>query len=432
MKAILLAAGRSFRMDPIADKNFLKFCGQPLVEWQLKMLKGAGVREVFIVGGKHNLKRLKGVVIRGIKIHAVEQKNLDDGMAGAVLSVKHFFKAEDPMLIVSSNDMVDGDILQKILKEASRPEAGRSLEGVIVGKKVDSYFPGGYLVANRQGFIKKIVEKPGEGREPSDMVNLVIHLHFRPQTLFDYLEKIKVKKDDRYEAALTAWLSHGARFRIMRYDGYWQPVKYPWDILQLMSYFLRFAKSGKPKRGKNVLIKGQVVFGKNVKIFDNTVIHGPCYIGDNSIIGNNVLIRNAHIGASSLIGFGSEVARSYLGERTRLHANYIGDSVLGDNVAFGAGTVTGNFRLDEQNIAMSVKGEKIDCGFNKCGMVTGDNVRVGINTSFMPGVKIGSSAFVGAGIVVAEDIPANMFVTGAWKLKMKPNRAKPPKLSPKL
>jgi|GEM_PF-3789831 len=31
MKTIFLAAGRSSRMDPISDKNFLDFLGEPLL-----------------------------------------------------------------------------------------------------------------------------------------------------------------------------------------------------------------------------------------------------------------------------------------------------------------------------------------------------------------------------------------------------------------
>lgn len=421
MKAVLLAAGRSMRMSPIADKNFIPICGKPLVIWQIEMLKQAGFKEIFIVGGNHNLKHLNDLKIKGVKIRVVEQKILDEGMAGGVLSVKKFFK-DEPLFLISGNDMVEVSILKKLIKEAFSPAAGTSLEGVIAAKELKDYFPGGYLVKDRRGLIKKIIEKPGMGRQPSDLVNLVLHLHFRPQVLFEYLEKNYSKKDDRYEAALQAWISHGARFRILEHDGYWQPVKYPWHIINLFPHFLKFVKSRQPRKEKNVVLKGQIVFGKNVKIFENTVIHGPCYIGDNTVIGNNVLIRNAHIGANSLVGFGSEIARSFLGEKARLHTNYIGDSIIGNNVAFGAGAKTGNLRLDEQNIKITVKDQKIDCGFNKCGIITGDNIRAGINTSFMPGVKIGSDSFIGAGIVIAEDMLENSFVKGEFTLKAVRNK----------
>lgn len=175
---------------------------------------------------------------------------------------------------------------------------------------------------------------------------------------------------------------------------------------------------------KSATIKGDVYLDEGVKIMENAVIVGPAYIGANTVIANNALVRGSHIGANCVIGFASEVARSFIGDSVWTHSNYIGDSVIGNDVSFGAGTVTGNLRLDEKNIAMFVNEHKIDSGTNKLGLVTGDHIRVGINVSFMPGVKIGSNAFVGAGIVVARDILENTFVTGNWELKVLPNKEK--------
>jgi acetyltransferase-like isoleucine patch superfamily enzyme len=35
----------------------------------------------------------------------------------------------------------------------------------------------------------------------------------------------------------------------------------------------------------------------------------------------------------------------------------------------------------------------------------GRGVRIGVNVSIMPGIKIGSGSFVGAGVVLGEDLP---------------------------
>jgi UDP-N-acetylglucosamine diphosphorylase / glucose-1-phosphate thymidylyltransferase / UDP-N-acetylgalactosamine diphosphorylase / glucosamine-1-phosphate N-acetyltransferase / galactosamine-1-phosphate N-acetyltransferase len=420
MKAVILAAGRSFRMDPVPDKNMLLMCGKSLIQWQIELLRKAGWKEIILVGGKHNLKDFKALK----NVQVVEQKNLDEGMKGGVLAVKRYFEDDEPILLVSGNDFVDEKLFKKMLESAKSDRLQKTLEGVIVGKKVTEYFPGGYMKTDRKGLLKEIVEKPKPGREPSDMVNLVVHLHYRPQLLFQYLKDAQSKKDDLYEVALSEWMGHGARFRVHPYSGFWQPVKYPWHVLKLLEFFIKRTRSSVPKKGKNVSIKGAVVFGKGVRLSDNASIVGPAYIGANSIVGNNVLIREAHFGQDSVVGFASEVARSYFGSSARLHNNYIGDSVIGNNVAFGGGTVTGNFRLDEKNVQVLVKGEKVDCGSSKCGIITGDNIRVGINTSFMPGVKIGSNSVVGPGIVVGEDVSDDAFVTGEWKLKKRPNKLK--------
>ncbi|HMR01072.1 MAG TPA: hypothetical protein PKA32_01665, partial [Candidatus Gracilibacteria bacterium] len=61
-------------------------------------------------------------------------------------------------------------------------------------------------------------------------------------------------------------------------------------------------------------------------------------------------------------------------------------------------------------------------GRNKFGLITGNHVRSGVNTSFMPGVKIGTNVCIGAGIVIGEDIEDNKFVTGKFELKQYDNK----------
>jgi len=47
----------------------------------------------------------------------------------------------------------------------------------------------------------------------------------------------------------------------------------------------------------------------------------------------------------------------------------------------------------------------------------GDNVKTGINVSFMPGVKVGPSSAIGSEIVVLRDVPANTFLQVRQDLK---------------
>lgn len=406
-------------MQPIPDKNFLKFLGKPLIVHQIEALKKAGFREILVIGGRHNLKDLKKL---GCSVR--EQKDLDLGMAGAVLTAAPWIK-NDPFLVVSSNDVVEPKAYELIRRHVKKNE------GLMVAAKVKNYFPGGYLKTMPSGVIQKIVEKPGVGKEPSKLVNIVMHYHPQSKALFEALKKISSNRDDRYEQALQSLFETKIVYRAVPYSGFWQPVKYPWHVIDLMNYFLgNLAKSFPHGRvgGKNAEvaksanISGDVFLDDGVKVLDNAVIVGPAYIGSNTVIATNALVRQSHVGADCVIGFGSEVARSYVGDHVWTHTNYVGDSVIGSDVSFGAGTVTGNLRLDEKNIAVEIRGEKIDSGRNKFGLVTGDHVRVGVNTSFMPGVKVGSNSFVGAGITVAQDIPENHFVRGEWKLKISENR----------
>jgi len=423
MKAIVLAAGRSKRMHPIGDKNFLNFLGKPLIQRQLEFLTSHGFEEILVVGSCTNLEKIEEI---GKKITAnvsvYEQKDLDLGMAGAILTVKDYVK-NSPILIVSSNDVVEDSALENIMKEFKNGTA----DSYILGKKVDSYFPGGYLETDENNNILSVIEKPGEGNEPSDLVNLVFHIHKNSNILFKTLEDLTSQNDDIYELAMGNMIKKGMKMKAVSYDGFWQPIKYPWHIHRVFNYY--FDKSDKythksAKIAKNAVINGEVIIEENVKIFDGAVINGPAYIGKNSIIATNALLRESHIGEDCVVGFNTEVARSYWANKVWTHMNYVGDSIISNNVSFGAGSITGNYRLDEQEISVYIKGNKVNTTSQKMGAIIGENVRVGINTSIMPGIKIGSNTFIGAGILVSQNIEDKKFVRGTWDLKISDNRGK--------
>jgi acetyltransferase-like isoleucine patch superfamily enzyme len=77
-----------------------------------------------------------------------------------------------------------------------------------------------------------------------------------------------------------------------------------------------------------------------------------------------------------------------------------GDSVLGRETNLGSGTKVANLRLDGRNIRVSLKGKMVETGLRKLGVITGDNVKVGVNASIQPGTIIGEDCLIGAGTTV--------------------------------
>ena len=59
---------------------------------------------------------------------------------------------------------------------------------------------------------------------------------------------------------------------------------------------------------------------------------------------------------------------------------------------------------------MLVKKKSVDTRRRKLGVVIGDNVKTGINSIFMPGVKVGINSWVGAKVMVDKDLPENSAV----------------------
>ena len=80
---------------------------------------------------------------------------------------------------------------------------------------------------------------------------------------------------------------------------------------------------------------------------------------------------------------------------------------MSDNCSFGAGTITANYRFDEADVPVNVKGERMSTGVDKFGVIMAEGCRTGSNSVLMPGVKVGPNSIVGPGVTLLDDLPAN-------------------------
>jgi NDP-sugar pyrophosphorylase family protein len=407
MKVVFLGGGVGKRMSPSSeDKFLLRFLGKTLLQYHVGQAKKAGLNDFIVVGNPSNIDRINAVAqtISGIELaFAVQEKPL--GMADG-LQASQKLLGDEPIIVVNPNDVLDATAYTSIIQAHQKGSAASYL----LACEVKEYFPGGYLVLGQGEGVKAIIEKPGKGNEPSNLVNVVVHLHTKPKQLLQHIASAVSSKDDIYERALSDMMEAGQVVKAVSYNGFWKAIKYPWDILSVTEHFLKQGKksiSPKAKIAKTAVIEGDVIIEDGVRVLENAVIKGLCYIGRNSVIGNNALIRdNSHIGEGCVVGYGTEIKRCYIGDNCWFHRNYFGDSVIGNDCSFGAGTVSANLRLDNGNITVRVGDEDIDTGSNKLGAIVGDGVRTGINVGIMPGVRLGAGCFVGPHVCLTKDLPA--------------------------
>lgn len=138
-----------------------------------------------------------------------------------------------------------------------------------------------------------------------------------------------------------------------------------------------------------VFIEGNVIIGKNCKIGPNCYLRGHTSIGDHCHIGQAVEIKNTIILDHSSIG----------------HLSYVGDSVIGSRVNFGAGTITSNLRHDgKTHRSRSTDAALIDTKRRKLGAIVGDGVHTGIHTSIYPGRQLWPQSSTRPGAVVLHDL----------------------------
>lgn len=399
MKTIFLAAGKSSRMEPISDKNFLEFCGEPLLIKLLKNAKQGGLENFIVVANKGNKKRITNTLQ---KFHFAAdialQKDQEEGMAGGVLTGLQVCNENEEVVLLGGNDVIDSSAYKHLLAE------GRKEDGALLAKQIEQYFPGGYLQVNKKK-ITAIIEKPGEGNKPSNLVNIVAHYFKQTKDIIAALKTIDLKKHgDAYEQALQK-LFQTQSFTVVKYTGEWHTIKFPHHILEMQEYWL----SQLPIKNKihssvqisdTARIHGErICIEEGVKIFDNAVVCGPCFIGKNSVIGNNALVRASNIGQENEIGFCSEIARSFTAQNVSAHHAYIGDSIIDKGVNFGAFSCTANLRLDKKNIKYSIKKDRINSGRMKLGAIIGAETQIGIHAMLMPGCKVDANNFVSPGVV---------------------------------
>ncbi len=183
--------------------------------------------------------------------------------------------------------------------------------------------------------------------------------------------------------------------------------RFPWDLLAIQE---RVMAEWEEKIFGDVhpaaVIEGRVQLGKGSRILPGVFIEGNVVIGEGCKIGPNCYVRGSTaIGDRCHIGQSVEIKNSILLSGTNVgHLSYVGDSILGENVNFGAGTIVSNLRHDGRNHLSAVNGIQTDTGRRKFGAVVGDGVHTGIGTLVYPGRKIGAGMFTLPGDIVRKDI----------------------------
>lgn len=407
---IILAGGANSRFWPLREKSLYPFMGETLLEKQLKVYHAAGFERAIIVANPDNrpmIESVLGGLETGLETGIVVQRE-PLGMGHAILQAAALLESMGypPVYICQVNDVVEPSLHHDLMTAYHSGAAASYLAGY----QVEKYFPGGYLSVESDGRIAGIIEKPGAGNEPSDLVSIVAHVHSDTRQLLQRIQSLydaKHPHDDHYEVAMAAMMAE-SRFECVRYGGAWQPIKYPWHVLNVMNFYLGQIDGQHihpdAKLNGPVSISGNVVIEAGAKLFHGAAVVGPAYIGPGAIIGNGALVRESMIGGGCMVGHVSEVARSYLGQNVNLHRAVVLDSVFEDRVNFSAGCVTANLRIDHGMVKSTVKGDRIDSGRDKLGAMVGVGAFISIQSGTMPGIKIGAGAEVGAFTNVTQDL----------------------------
>lgn len=146
------------------------------------------------------------------------------------------------------------------------------------------------------------------------------------------------------------------------------------------------------------IIKDNVAIHKSAIIENNVIIKSPAIINANCFIGANAYFREGvFLDHSVKIGPGCEIKNSIVCSGTAVaHFNYIGNSIIGRNINFEAGSIAANHYNERavKKISVLYNGEIIETNSDKFGSLIGDNSRVGANAVLSPGTILTKNSIV--------------------------------------
>lgn len=359
-------------------KVMLPVGGKPLLDQIVTRAHEAGVnRFVFVVGYQKEtiMDHFGDGSDLNVKIeYVVQEEQLGTGDA---LKMTEYL-AEDRFFVLNGDVLTDAASLRKMAESDEMGVAAKRVE--------DPYRYGVFEVED--GLVKSVVEKSRS--PPSNLANAGIYIF--EKKIFEALAEVEVSERGEYELTdgLNLLIEKGEKIAVTELED-WIEIGRSWDILAANEVLLPPKVHGVLGEVEaNAILLGKVSVGKGSIVRSGSYIVGPVIIGEDCDIGPNCFIRaNTSIGDNVHIGNAVEIKNSTIMDNTNVaHLSYVGDSVIGSNCNFGAGTIVANLRHDNANIMSYVKGEKVDSGRRKLGVIIGENVKTGINTTIYPGTVI--------------------------------------------
>lgn len=414
MQTVVLAAGEGTRMRPLTaatPKPMLPVADRPLVAHTVDAAIAAGATKlVLVVGYGAEAVRAyfdsRGVAVPVEFVVQREQR----GTADAVRTALPALDPDEPFVVLNGDALYDQASLDLLYGHVPSVGAYRvddpQFYGVLtLEDDVDAEWTGAHRTASDGGYggrVVGIVEKPSSPK--SNLVNTGAYAF--PASVRPMLEG--VEPSVRGELELTDVLDHlctTAEVRAVPFER-WMDVGRPWELLEANEW--KLSDLDRRIQGEvhpDAVIEGNVVVEPGATIRSGVVIEGPVLVRAGATVGPNAYVRGATlIGEDAHIGHAVEIKNSVIMAGTNVgHLGYVGDSILGRDVNFGAGTKVANLRHDGKPVMLTVKDERVSTGRRKFGVVVGDGTKTGINTSINAGVTLAEGSRTGLGEVVTRD-----------------------------
>jgi bifunctional UDP-N-acetylglucosamine pyrophosphorylase/glucosamine-1-phosphate N-acetyltransferase len=410
LAAIVLAAGKSKRMNSALPKVLHPVLGLPLFAYTLEAAVEAGIRRLVLIASPDHRELLEQAVAtwseerpeaEGVRVDVAVQET-PRGTADAVLAARRRLEGFTGTAVVLCGDApcVSPGSIEALLRE----HRARVSDLSVLSAEVNDPRGYGRIVRGPDGDLAAIVEEKDatpEGRAIKEINSGI--LAFEMPRMWETLERVKPSREtgELYLTDAVTLAKVERRKAIAVHAAVWTDVLGVNDRAQLAeatSVLRDRINLGHMKAGvtivdpKSAFIDPRARIGRDSTVYPYVLIEGPCEIGSGARIGPFAYIRGgSRVGDKAVVGSYVEVVRSDLGEAAKApHLTYVGDATIGPSANLGAGTVFANFD-----------------GEAKHATKVGANAFVGSGTVLVAPCDVGERARTGAGaIVVRANVPA--------------------------
>lgn len=430
---VILAAGKGTRLKSSLAKVLHRAGGRSLVEQVVRACQPLEAREIVAVVGHQAADVMAAVEPLGVR-SVLQEPQLGTGHAMLVARSAIPESAKFVILLPGDAPLIRTETLSRLAETHQKTGAAAT----ILSAEIDN--PAGYgrIVRQKDGSVAAIVEDSALAPDQRGIREINSSMYcftlaklwpclasLKPQNvhkelyLTDAIAMLR-EKGEKVEAVITAdadeVLGCNTRADLAAVDAVFRKRK----RAEIMDGGVTI------ELPETVMIDPEVTVGPDtqiepcVQLLGNTKIGANCVIRTGSVLSDatlqdNVLVKPhtmvvaselargtqvgpfAHIREHALleenarVGNFVEVKKSVLGEGVKsMHLSYLGDASIGSRTNIGAGTITCNYD-----------------GMNKNPTTIGKDVFIGSDTALVAPVTVGDGAYVGAGSVITQDVPAD-------------------------
>lgn len=409
---VILAAGRGTRMKSDLPKVLHTLCERPMLGYVLDLARDLKIREVItVLGYKHELVESQ---LKFGTLQLVIQRKLR-GTADAVkLALPKLKKFKGTVLVLYGDiPLLCKSTVEELLKHHQR----NNCDATILTMKLEKPHGYGRILRDACATIRGVIEEKDADDFQKEIkeVNTGI-ICFNKDKLEAVLRKVRPdnrKKEYYLTDCIGILYNQGGFINSITVADSDEAlgINSRSDLAKANSIMQKRINESFMKNGTSIIDPATTFISYGTRIGKDTVIYPFTVIETNVKIANRCFVGPfAHLREGTLIkdevtvGNFIETVRSQVGSKSFVkHFCYLGDAKVGRDVNIGAGTVVANFD-----------------GKNKHTTFIKDGAFVGSDSVLIAPVKIGKSAFTGAGSVVTRDVPDRTRVMGVPARRVKP------------